>query len=192
MVLCCWLILPVHSLLFLLLSLCFYWGWFSSEKNLIYESDFIFLCSFSNMNILFCLVRYGYMQRSGNCILGSWWDMVSSLPTTLYGCGGMVYFRWQLCNRSWCVCSTNEGHKCPWVLDGNRRSWTMMVKLDYELVAIWILGQQSLCGRNILNQPANKAYCLNINVISWLLVSKAICWPFQKVLTLDLIIRAFS
>lgn len=34
------------------------------------------------------------------------------------------------------VRSTNKDHKCPWVLDGYRSSWTMEVKLDYELVAI--------------------------------------------------------
>ncbi|XP_062143428.1 serine/arginine-rich splicing factor SR34B-like isoform X1 [Alnus glutinosa] len=45
---------------------------------------------------------YGYMQRSGDWILGSWWDMVQ-LPATLL---------------------VVEHCKCPWVLDWEqRRSW---------------------------------------------------------------------
>lgn len=63
-------------------SICAVKGWGDGENIPDCQSSF-FPLSFVCVKIAFFLFfRYGYMQRSGDWILGSWWDMVQ-LPATL-------------------------------------------------------------------------------------------------------------
>lgn len=58
-------------------------------------------------------------------------------------CGGMLFSRWQLRNLLWCL-SSNEHHEMSIdARSGTRRSWILMVKLDWHTNFTLNLGSPS-------------------------------------------------